>query len=493
MMAASRNIAPRPLAAIAGRIPGARIIGDGTTMISGLAYDSRQVKPGDLFCAIDGEMVDGNRYMPQAERAGAVAVLTASVLPNSFLPAIVVPEDRLGMALAAHALYEEMIEGVEIIGITGTNGKTTCAHILQSILSRAGKKAGRIGTVGWEYDGRGDALERTTPEAPDLLKMIAEMAQRGAEAVVMEVTSIAVPMKRVSGFRWAGGLFTNFSQDHLDLHGSMEAYFEAKKDFFRMLDEGAPAVINLDDPKGKAMASDLRAEVLSYGFLQEAQVKGELLDESPDGLSLRMNHQGAIATLKAPYLGRFNAYNVLACAAAALALGVPIQAVEEGVKNAPQVRGRMERVKLACGVTAVVDYAHTPDALERALEALRPMTAGRLIAVVGAGGDRDRSKRPLMGGIVAELSDLVIITSDNPRTEDPDEIIDEIMEGIPSATAVLREPDRRLAIRKAVEEAAEGDLVVVLGKGHETYQEIHGVKHHFDDREELLQLQGEPC
>ncbi len=492
-MTASSGITPRPLAAIAGRIPGARIIGDGTTMISGMAYDSRRVGPGDLFCAIEGESVDGNNYMPQAERAGAVAVLTSSVLPNSFLPAIIVPEDRLGMALAAHVLYEESIKGVEIIGITGTNGKTTCAHILQSILNHAGRKTGRIGTVGWEFDGQGEALERTTPEAPDLLNMIAGMARRGAEAVVMEVTSIAMPMKRVAGFRWAGGLFTNFSQDHLDLHGSMEAYFEAKKDFFRMLEERVPAVMNLDDPKGREMASGLQAKVLTYGFNQDPRVKGELLEESPGGLVLSMSCDGVTSTLNSPYLGRFNASNVLGCAATALALGSSPDAIEKGVRHAPQVRGRMERVGLAGGVTAVIDYAHTPDALERALEALRPMTDGRLIAVVGAGGDRDRTKRPLMGEITARLSDLAVITSDNPRREEPDAIIDEVMAGIPEGEKVLREPDRRLAIKEAVEQAEKGDLVVILGKGHETYQEIEGVKHHFDDREEVLKFQGEPC
>lgn len=475
------------LAELVHRIPGARLIGDGNVEVDRPRYDNRLISDGDLFCAVVGEHADGNDFAAGAVEAGAAAVLTSREDLAVDVPKIVVPDDRVAMALAAHALFNDPTEQIGVVGITGTNGKTTCTHILQSILNEWGYPTARIGTVGWEFKGQGEPLVRTTPEAPDLLEMLAAMASWGADYAVMEVTSIAMPYKRVEGFRFRAGLFTNLTQDHLDLHGTMEAYFAAKKLFFEMLPEGAPAVANVDDEHGAKMLEGIQARPVTFAFDRDAAVRGEILREDARGLAVRVTGQFGEFDLEAPYVGRFNAENVLGCAATALTMGVPAATVARGVAHAPQVRGRMERLALEGGVTAVIDYAHTPDALERALEALRPMTAGKLIVVVGAGGDRDRTKRPIMGRIASELADVAVITSDNPRTEEPNGIVGQVAAGA-SRDNVKTIVSRREAIEAALEVAREGDVVLVAGKGHETYQDVNGVKHHFDDREEVLKV-----
>lgn len=477
------------LSELASKIPGAKLVGKGDVEVNRPRYDNRLVSPGDLFCAIVGEQVDGNRFAQAAVAEGAAAVLTSNSGLEVDVPKLIVQDDRMGMAFASHALYDDPTARLELVGITGTNGKTTGTHILQSIFRAHGGRAARIGTIGWEFEGQGEPLSRTTPEAPDLLEMIAALRSWGATDVVMEVTSIALTLKRVAGFSFAAGLFTNLSQDHLDLHGSMEAYFAAKKLFFNMLPTDAPAVANVDDPYGIRILKDIKAKPIGFGFEGTPDVKAEILEESAQGLKLGVSGLFGSLELNAPYVGRFNAENVLGCAATALALGVPAGTVARGVAEAPQVRGRMERLVLEGGVTAIVDYAHTPDALMRALQALRPMTAGKLIVVVGAGGDRDRTKRPIMGKLASEHADYAIYTSDNPRTEDPDAIVREVAAG-----AVDKEfevvVNRREAIEAALAHAGEGDVVLIAGKGHETYQEVNGVRHHFDDREEVLKLRS---
>ncbi|MFH0882929.1 MAG: UDP-N-acetylmuramoyl-L-alanyl-D-glutamate--2,6-diaminopimelate ligase [bacterium] len=471
-------------------IPGARLIGDGTVGVHLPKYDSRLVKPGDLFCALRGEQVDGNRYVETAVKAGATAVLTAYPTSDPGVPTIYVQSDREGMAYASHALYGDPTSRVKIIGVTGTNGKTTTTHILQSIINAAGGRCGRIGTVGWEFSGKSKPLARTTPEAPDLLGVIADMEDAGATHIAMEVTSIAMPMKRVEGFKWTAGLFMNLSQDHLDLHGTMEEYFLAKKTFFKDLPEPASAIANADDPYGNRILQGISARCVRYSLVEHADVVGEIIREGNEGLTISITYLEGCFEVTAPYVGRFNAENVLGAVATALMLGISPKQIQRGVAGAPQVRGRMERLLLGSSVTAVVDYAHTPAALERALLALRPMTRGKLIVVFGAGGDRDRQKRAVMGQVAAENADRVIVTSDNPRSEDPDAIIEEILEGA-KGKHVVSVPDRKEAIVHALEIARKGDVVLVAGKGHETYQEINGVRHPFDDREEVLKAGAE--
>jgi len=467
-----------------------QLIGDGNVDVKRVVYDSRMVKDGDLFCAIKGEVVDGLKFVPLAIEKGASAILTSGSPDGIKVPVVQVKDDRASMAIAANILAGKPTEKMKLFGITGTNGKTTSAHILQSIFQGADLKAGRIGTVGWEIDGEGEPLERTTPEASDILEILNKMLAKGASYVAMEVTSIAMPMKRVEGFKWAGALFTNLSQDHLDLHGSMEDYFQAKKSWYDCLDEGVPAVSNIDDNYGKRILEDTKGDTITFAFDAEADVKGEILDQSAEGLLLNISGKYGEFEVTAPYVGTFNAENVLGCIALGLAAGLKPEQVKIGVKNAPQVRGRMERLQLSNGVTAIVDYAHTPDALGRAIQALRPMTKNTLRVVVGAGGDRDKTKRPIMGQIAAENADVVYVTSDNPRTEDPATIVDEVAAGILSGE-VEKIVDRREAIQKALNDANEGDVVLVAGKGHEDYQEINGTKHHFDDREEILKVFGE--
>jgi len=471
-------------------IPNSIIAGDGDIEVLSANYDSRKIRKGDLFCAIKGEVVDGNDFIKKAVANGATAVLTSNTKIKIDVPSIIVEDDRAGMALAANILAGEPTKKLKLIGITGTNGKTTCAHILQSILNVALMRTGRIGTVGWEFEGFGEELARTTPEAPDLLNIFCDMLDRGADSAVMEVTSISVPMKRVEGLKWFGGIFTNLSQDHLDLHGSMEEYFLAKKAYFDVLEDSAFAVSNIDDEYGLRILENTKAKKISFSLIKDADVRGTILEESAKGLKLKIDSVYGDFEIDAPYVGRFNAENVLACIAGGLAAGAKIEDVIKGVKNAPQVRGRMERLVLEGGVVALVDYAHTPDALLRALKALKPMTEGRIHVVAGAGGDRDRTKRSQMGKIASENSDYCYITSDNPRTEKPELIVEEVMAGAVGSNAVSI-VDRREAIKAALDNCKNGDVLIVAGKGHETYQEVDGVKHHFDDREEILKMRGE--
>ncbi len=471
---------------IVSRIENATLTGQGNAEITGVQYDSRKVKPGDLFCAVVGGKSDGNKFIPTAIEKGAAAILTSKpdAVPAG-VEAILVDNDRLGMALAAHALHYKLLEKVDIIGITGTNGKTTCSILVQSILKHAGAKVGRIGTLGWEFEDDIEDGKLTTPEAPDLVARIAEWAEKGATHIVMEVTSIALDMHRVAGFNFVGGLFTNLSQDHLDLHGTMEAYFQAKKQFFDNMDSDSRAVTNSLDDYGLRMVEGITVPAVGFGFNPFCDIWGVLEEETARGMKIHVGGVYGELTVNAPLIGRFNAENVLGSVSLMLALGIPKDAIVAGMANVPQVRGRMERLPLEGNVTAVIDYAHTPEALRKALEALRPATQGQLIVVFGAGGDRDRDKRPKMGRAAVELADRVFVTSDNPRTEEPATIVEEVLKGATGdkVTAVV---DRLEAIRAALDEAKPGDTVLIAGKGHETYQEVNGVRHHFDDREEVL-------
>jgi UDP-N-acetylmuramoyl-L-alanyl-D-glutamate--2,6-diaminopimelate ligase len=456
-------------------------------------YDSRKVERGDLFVAIRGTAVDGHAFVQQAVERGAVAVIMEkddAVHDFYFLHArvlkIVVPDSRKALAQCASNFYGHPSAGLRLIGVTGTNGKTTTTHIIKSVLEAAGETVGLVGTIRYLAGSEEIPATHTTPESLELQQLFETMRLRGCTSVVMEVSSHALAMSRVYGSRFAAGVFTNLTQDHLDFHGSMESYFTAKKILFDGLDHEAVAVTNADDPYGQSMVMGTRARCVTYG--SAGAVRAADVSMTMTGTSLTMEWNGERFPVRSPLTGRFNVANVLAAAATGLALGLPPAQITRGVEALTAVKGRFEQIPSPSGWVAVIDYAHTPDALDNCLATIRgilPKGAGRIICVFGCGGDRDRGKRPIMGRIASGMSDIIIVTSDNPRFEEPERIIGEILVGVDRGKDVRVEPDRRLAIRTALSLAAAGDVVLVAGKGHEDYQSIRGAKSHLDDREEV--------
>ncbi|MCS7081956.1 MAG: UDP-N-acetylmuramoyl-L-alanyl-D-glutamate--2,6-diaminopimelate ligase [Bacteroidetes bacterium] len=453
-----------------------------------LVYDSRRVRPGSVFVALRGTQLDGHRFVEAAIRQGAVAVVV-EVLPEARAPGVAyiqVPHTRRALAQLAAAYYGHPERRLRLVGVTGTNGKTTTTHLIQYALQQNGIPAGLIGTVRYDLVGEAQEAVHTTPESVELYGLLARIAQHGGRAAVMEVSSHALDQDRVWGLPFQVAVFTNLSRDHLDYHGSMEAYFAAKKKLFDGLRPEAVAVYNADDPHGPAIVADTPARrVVSYGLQTPAAYRAEVLEQGLSGIRLRVGGRSYGFRL----VGRFNVYNLLAAWAAAVELGLEAHQVLAALSTCPSVRGRLERVRSADGVIGIVDYAHTPDALENVLRVLRAECPadGRLWVVFGCGGDRDRGKRPTMGQIAERYADRVVLTSDNPRTEDPEAIVQEILAGMAHPERVERILDRREAIRFAALEARSGDVVLVAGKGHETYQVIGHEKRPFDDRWELEQ------
>ncbi|MEX2645715.1 MAG: UDP-N-acetylmuramoyl-L-alanyl-D-glutamate--2,6-diaminopimelate ligase [Gaiellaceae bacterium] len=424
-----------------------------------LAYDARAVVPGTLFFCVPGSRADGHEFAGVAVERGAVALVVEHPV-DAPVPQLVVPSARAAMAVVADEFFGHPSEELEVAGVTGTNGKTTTAHLLHAILSAAGRRPGLLGTVEARVGGRPRVLERTTPEAIDLQRLFREMLDAGDRSCAMEASSHASELHRLDRVRFRVLVFTNLSQDHLDFHGTMERYFAAKRRLF----DGVPAVVNADDPWGRRLLDELGGEGLTFGFSEDAEVG-----------------PGALAGVELRLRGRFNVLNALGAAAAAQVLGIDPDAVRAGIEAVEGVPGRFEEVSEGQPFTVLVDYAHTPDSLETVLREARGLAEGRVLCVFGAGGDRDREKRPLMGRVAGELADLAVVTSDNPRSEDPDAIIAEILAG--AARELVVEPDRRAAIEAAVEAARPGDVVVVAGKGHEQGQEAGGIVLPFDDRE----------
>jgi UDP-N-acetylmuramoyl-L-alanyl-D-glutamate--2,6-diaminopimelate ligase len=460
------------------------------TAVAAVSYDSRRVTPGSVFVALRGLKADGTTFVPQAVSRGA-ALIVADVAPpdDRTTPWLVVTDARLALALLADAFYEHPSRRMRVVGVTGTNGKTTTAYLLASMLDAAGLKAGLLGTVTYRLGGEEREASRTTPEAPDVQQLLDEMIRQGCGSAVMEVSSHALALKRVDGMRFAAGVFTNLTRDHLDFHEDMETYFLAKRRLFEMLPNAAPGVINLDDPRGVSLVDICRTPV-TFAMTRPADVTPGPLEITLDGLSFDLRTPRGVVPVQSRLVGRPNVSNILAAAATAVALDLPLDAVAEGVRALPGVPGRFEVVSSPDDdVTVVVDYAHTDDALRNLLETARPLAPRRLVTVFGCGGDRDKTKRPLMGMVAARLSDVVVITSDNPRSEEPQRIIDEIKRGIPAGSAGGRAADiqsvvdRREAIARAVEIAEPGDLVLVAGKGHEKYQQIGDRVLPFDDGE----------
>ena len=460
---------------------------DGELEISGISYDSRAAKPGDLFTAIVGFESDGHRYIPAAVERGAAAVLCERA-PEDGTPYVLVRDSRYALAIASRNFFGDPAGKMTMIGVTGTNGKTTSTLLMKHVLEETlGAKVGLIGT---NANMIGDAVlptERTTPESYELQRLFREMADAGCTHVVMEVSSHSLVLERVAGIRFALGIFTNLTQDHLDFHKTMEAYAEAKAKLFSVCDRG---VINLDDSYGSFMIDRAQCPVMTYSVQRnEADLVAKDLKLLPDAIRFCAVTTGSIARVNLGIPGRFSAYNALDVLTGAMSLGIPLEEAAEALSSAKGVKGRMEPVPTDGDYTVLIDYSHTPDALENVLKTVRETCSGRVVAVFGCGGDRDRTKRPIMGRIGTELADFAIITSDNPRTEDPEEIIREILAGVSAEkgrwTAIT---DRAEAIAYAIDNHCPGDVIVLCGKGHETYQEINHVKHHMDEREIVAEI-----
>jgi UDP-N-acetylmuramoyl-L-alanyl-D-glutamate--2,6-diaminopimelate ligase len=456
---------------------------------TGVAYDSRRVQPGMVFAALRGQQTDGTRFAAQAVANGAAAIVAEVPCPVDVagrLPWVEVADARLALALLASAFHGEPSRALSVVGITGTNGKTTTAYLISAIFTAASTMTGLMGTVTYRIGDRDVPATRTTPEAPDLQAMMRQMVDAGCGACVMEVSSHALALRRVDGIRFAAGVFTNLTRDHLDFHAGMDDYFAAKRRLFEMLPSDAPAIINADDPRAAALLETAKRPV-TYGIHRQADVTPGPLSFSIDGLAFDVRTPQGTVHVSSRLVGKPNVYNILAAVAATAALGVPLPAIERGLAALDGVPGRFELVSdRGDDIVVVVDYAHTDDALRNLLETARPLASRRLITVFGAGGDRDRTKRPLMGMVAARLSDLVVITSDNPRSEDPARIIDEVKRGAEPETRqrqaeVVAIADRREAIHRAIAQAGAGDMVLIAGKGHEKYQEIAGQVLSFDD------------
>ncbi|MBF0514460.1 MAG: UDP-N-acetylmuramoyl-L-alanyl-D-glutamate--2,6-diaminopimelate ligase [Desulfovibrionaceae bacterium] len=447
--------------------------------------DSRTVGPGDIFVAV-GEA--GARHIPQAVEAGAAYVVHDAGDATFFggqIQAVKTQDARAALGELAKARFGANRRGLKLIGLTGTNGKTTTAYLLERLFFALGRRAGVIGTVGYRWPGHDERAPLTTPGCLRLHELLAQMAEAGTEVAIMEVSSHALAQKRVAGLAFDAVALTNVTQDHLDYHGDMEAYFAAKASLFTGYPgPDKPAAINCDDPYGRRLLADLPG-AMAYGLSDPPagcvkMLRGRIVKSSIKGLALETSFGRERWTVVSPLIGAHNAANLLTAQAVGLLMGLAPSDLTElsGAAGAP---GRLERIKNHRGLDVFVDYAHTPDALQSVLAALKPLTQGRLIVVFGCGGDRDRTKRPLMGAAVAAVADLAVLTSDNPRFEEPEAIIEDVIEGLGACKNLIVETDRKAAIAMALEAARPGDAVLVAGKGHEDYQEIQGVRSPFDD------------
>ena len=465
------------LAELVAGLPGARVVGDGSVEIRELAYDSRKVEPGTLFFCVVGEKADGHEFGPRAVEEGAAALVVERELTELAVPQVVVPDSRAAMAPLAARFYGDPTGELRVVGVTGTNGKTTTAFLVREILRGADYSCGLLGTVKQIVGGVEKEVVRTTPEAIELQKTFRQMLEGGDEACAMEVSSHAMALHRADAIHFEVAIFTNLTQDHLDFHADMEDYFLAKRKLF----EAGPktAIVNVDDPYGRRLAEEFECVTFSAEGA-EADYSARDVSFDASGASFGVGE----LRLRTGLPGHFNVANALGAFAAAEAMGVGQEIAVAGLARAARVPGRFEPIDEGQGFSVLVDYAHTPDSLENVLRAARRLTSGKLISVFGAGGDRDRDKRPKMGRAGAELSDLTVITSDNPRSEDPEAIVAEVASGAQDASELEVVVDRREAIALALGRAEPGDTVVIAGKGHEQGQEFEeGRKIPFDDRE----------
>jgi len=463
--------------------------------VTSIAYDSREVEPGALFVAVRGFTVDGHDYVADAARRGAVAALVESPTGSAKIAELVVGDTRAALGLVAHEFYGHPADRLKVHGVTGTNGKTTTTYLIDSIMREAGRTTGVVGTLGYRVGARDVAGDRTSPESLDLARLLSEMVDEGVGSVVMEVSSHALSLGRVTGVRFATATLTNLSRDHLDFHGSLEEYRRVKRSFFELMEgevgkRGAAVVLNADDELGRELAGRMRSagsvRVITYGT-SDADIVAEDVESSPSGTTAVFRTPEGSVPVRLRLVSSFNVQNALAAMGVAVSQSVPLEVASAGLGRVASVPGRLEPVDAGQRFAIVVDYAHTPDALEKVLGAVRGLRPERLITVFGCGGDRDRGKRPIMGEIAVRNSDVVIVTSDNPRTEDPEAIIGDVLSGLGDdglGAHVDVIVDRREAIARAVSVAAPGDVVLIAGKGHEDYQIVGTEKRHFDDREE---------
>ena len=450
--------------------------------ISGVSYDSRSTCPGDLFIAIVGTVSDGHRFIPAAVEKGAAVVLCQRP-PEGEIPYVLVEDSRYALAIAGRNFFGDPAGEMTMIGVTGTNGKTTTTYLIKHILETAlGAKVGLIGTNCNMIGPEELPTERTTPESFELQKLFREMRDAGCTHIVMEVSSHSLVLERVAGIRFAVGIFTNLTQDHLDFHKDMDDYAAAKAKLFAVCDF---AVLNSDDAYAPVMAAQAHCPVFRFAINDAAaDLRAEHLELKPDGVAFDAVCGAQRQSIRLGIPGRFSVYNALGVISACLALGISLGGCAQALSTARGVKGRVETVPTDGDYTILIDYSHTPDALENVLKTVRETCTGRVVAVFGCGGDRDRKKRPIMGRIGTELADFAIITSDNPRTEDPEAIIAEILTGVTAGKErYVAIPDRVSAIDYAITNHRPGDVIVLAGKGHETYQEINHVKHHMDERE----------
>lgn len=480
--------------------------GKASVRVTGVSHDSRQILPGWMFVAVPGESSDGHNFIGKAVEAGAVAVVAEQSRPDELrnVAWVKVSDSRLALGPVAAVVYGEPTTKMSLVGITGTNGKTTITFLLEAMIEASRGCPGVIGTITYRWGGKEHTASRTTPEASDLQAMFQEMAQAGVTHALIEASSHGLHLGRLEGCHFDVAVFTNLSQDHLDFHGNLEDYFLAKRILFNKLLPGSrkdnrTAVINMDDPFGARLANEIEnVPVVGFGSCAEAVVHPGPISLTADGIRGIVNGSLGPISINSRLTGSFNLLNIMAAIAVAEQLGIPEWAISRGIENVDVVPGRLERVPCA-GASVFVDYAHTPDALKNVLAALQGIRSGRIITVMGCGGDRDKTKRPIMGMEAAAGSDYVIVTSDNPRTEEPLEIIAQVVEGVrnygfklcaerlngrplePRCYHVI--PDRRKAIAWAVEHLERSDILLVAGKGHETYQEIDGVRYPFDDRQ----------
>jgi len=499
------------LAHILAQVPDAELHGSGTAEITALSCDSRRIVPGTLFFALRGTAADGHRFIQQAASDGAAAVvLEDAAFAPAGIPWVKAADGRSAMARMAAAFYGNPTLDLPLIGITGTNGKTTTTYLIEAILAAAGIPAAVLGTISYRFGATTITASHTTPESTELQAAFRQLADAGAKAFVMEVSSHALEQKRADGCHFDVGIFTNLTRDHLDYHGSMEQYLHSKERLFaELLQPGKRAAVNMDDSYGAHVAGRAACPVISYGIDYPGDVRPVEVAVTVNGI------RGTLATPKGEFhfasklLGRFNLSNILAAVTAGIALDLPLEAIKSGIEGHAVIPGRLERVDNCFGITCLVDYAHTGDALQNVLATLMEIKTARIITLFGCGGDRDAGKRPIMGQIAAQMSDLAIATSDNPRTEEPLTILEQVRTGITplgireySPEELAARPtfdekgfvvleDRRTAIRLAIRMARQGDILLLAGKGHEDYQIIGTTKHHFDDREEALAAFGE--
>ena len=448
---------------------------------TGIEYDSRKIKEGNIFVALEGAVVDGHNFIEQAVKNGATCILVSKEVETKFPVEYILVEDlRKNLGIVASNFYDYPQKNLKIIGITGTNGKTTTTYLLESILGS--ENVSRIGTVEYKIGDEIIEAPNTTPESLDIVKMCKKSMEKGIKYMIMEVSSHALALGRVDMLEFDVAMFTNLTLDHLDFHKDMEDYFQAKRKLFTMMKKSCEnnCVINIDDLYGKRLSFDFGG--IAYGMYNEGRAKGKILEFYGDGQEVEIKIDSFTSKMKLSILGRYNMYNVLGAISVAVLLGIDMETIIEKIKGAKGAPGRYELVNCGQDFGVIVDYCHTGDALENILKSINELKRGRVITVFGCGGDRDATKRPIMGGIAENLSDLAIVTSDNPRTEDPQKIIDDILVGMKKDNHIVI-LDRDEAISKAIELAEKNDIILLAGKGHETYQILGRKKIHFDDRE----------